>query len=260
MIDQFEDYMGVVIETGYAPLDKKLNSHICYKGGGGGGTTTSSSGIPEEFRPYVERGLADAETLRDEGKLSYVEGLTPEQKESQEMQLRLGRETLPGIAEKSAQARGVLEQASRGEGIYGTSGYGTVAQEMAPQLRQIADITRGTGQTQAAMGGALGSAKQQAMIEGGVQDAVIKNVAQELSARRAGQTGAAKDVIGSGQDVGAQYGTGAAAIERVGTTLQQQGQREGDADYQGIQRFFGLLGSPAVGQESKTTQSSGGGK
>ena len=50
MIDQFEDIMGIVVETGCPSLDKKLNAHICYKGGGG--TTVQESGIPKEFRPY----------------------------------------------------------------------------------------------------------------------------------------------------------------------------------------------------------------
>ena len=255
MIDQFEDIMGIVVETGCPSLDKKLNAHICYKGGGG--TTVQESGIPKEFRPYIERGLSDAEKARSSGDLSFVAGLTPAQKEAQEMQLQLGRETLPGIAEESQAARGTLGEASRGEGIFGTQGYQTVSEQMKPQLQQLAAMTRGAGQSDAAMGGRLGSARQQAMIEGNVLDKSLAATASELSSQRQGRTTAAQDVISSGADVGAQSGMGAAAIERVGTAQQQQEQREGDTEYQGLQRFFGLLGSPAVGQETTTTKSGG---
>ena len=260
MINQFEDLMGIVTEpTGNVFIDKIKNKNICYSGGGGGGGQTTTSGIPAEFKPYVTRGLKDAEAAREEGKLSYVAGLTPEQKESQEMQLRLGRETLPGIAEESAAAKGILSEASRGEGIFGTEGYSTVAEEMKPQLQQLAQMTRGAGQTQAGLSGGLGSAKRQAMIEGNVLDKSLSATASELEAQRSGRTGAAKDVIGSGTEVGAQSAAGAALVERVGTALQQQDQAAGDSEYQGLQRFFSLLGSPAVGSETTTT-SSGGGK
>lgn len=258
MIDQFEDLMGIVIETGYAPLDKKLNSHICYKGGGGQ-TTTTESGVPKEFRPYVESGLKDAEAALKGGDLSYVAGLTPEQKESLDMQRSLGRGKLQDIAAESDAARNVLGEAARGDGIFGTGGYQTVSQQMKPQLMQLAQMTRGQGQTAASMGGGLGSARQQAMIEGNVLDKSLAATQQELEAQRSGRTGAAMNVIGTGSQLGSQYGAGAAALEKAGSTIQQQDQREGDKRYQELQRFFGFLGSPAVGQTSTQT-SSGGGK
>ena len=52
-------------------------------------------------------------------------------------------------------------------------------------------------------------------------------------------------------------GQGIKATEGVGSAIQQQKQNEADAGYQGIQRLFGLYGSPAIGQEKVT---SGGGK
>ena len=257
MIDQFEDLMGIVIETGYAPLDKKLNSHICYKGGGGGSTTTES-GVPKEFRPYVTRGLKDAEAARKAGDLSFVAGLTPEQKESFEMQKALAKGTLTDIADQSQAARDIMGEASRGEGIFGTQGYQMVADDMSDRLTALGDQARGQAQTQSAMQGGLGSARQQAMSEKVVTDTMFDAVGKELDAQRQGRLGAAQNVIGTGQDVAAQSGLGAAALERVGAAKQGQEQREGDATYQGLQRFFGLLGSPAVGQTSTTTQSSGG--
>ena len=79
----------------------------------------------------------------------------------------------------------------------------------------------------------------------------------ELAARRQAAFGGAQGIIGSGQNIQGQFGTGAATLGAVGDVLQQQGQREGDAAYQGVQRLFGLYGSPAIGQ--KTVQTGGGG-
>ena len=258
MIDQFEDLMGVVVETGYAPLDKKLNSHICYKGGGGQ-TTTSSSGVPQEFRPYVERGLADAETARQSGNLSYVADLTPEQKQSLAMQTNLATGQLQDIADDSMAARDVIQDASQGQGIFGTNAYNIVANDMSNRLQTLGNQARGQAQTQSALGGSLGSARSNAATEKAVMDTMFDEVSKEVQAQRQGRLGAAKSVIDTGQNVAGQAGLGASALERVGKTKQAQDQRVGDAEYQGLQRFFGLLGSPAVGSETTQT-SSGGGK
>ena len=256
MIDQYEDLMGIVVETGYAPLDKKINSHICYKGGGGK-TQTSESGVPKEFRPYVERGLQDAEAARQSGDLSYVAGLTPEQQQSFDMQRDLATGQLKTIGDQSIAARDIMGEASRGEGIFGTGAFDTVAKDMQDRLVTLGDTARGMAQTKSAIGGSLGSARSNAATERAVMDTMFDAVGKEVDAQRAGRMGAAQNVISSGQDVAGQAGLGAAALERVGSSLQTQDQREGDATYQGLQRFFGLLGSPAVGQETKTTQSGG---
>jgi hypothetical protein len=259
MIDQFEDLMGIVIETGYAPLDKKLNSHICYKGGGGQ-TTTSESGVPKEFRPYVVEGLKDAEAALKGGDLSYVADLTPQQQQSLDMQTDLATGKLQDIAADSEAARDILGEASRGEGIFGSGAYQTVADDMSDRLITLGDQARGMAQTKSALGGGLGSARQTAATERAVMDTMFDEVSKEVQAQRQGRLGAAQNVIGTGQDVAGQAGLGAAALERVGATYQTQDQRQGDATYQGLQRFFGLLGSPAVGQQTKSTTTSGGGK
>jgi len=256
MIDQFEDLMGIVIETGHAPLDKKLNSHICYKGGGGK-TSTTESGVPKEFRPYVERGLADAESARQAGDLSYVADMTPEQKQSLAMQSNLATGQLKTIGDQSVAARDIMGDASRGQGIFGTDAYNIVANDMSNRLATLGNQARGQAQTQSALGGGLGSARQTAATERAVMDTMFDEVSKEVQAQRAGRMGAAKGIIGSGQDVAGQVGLGASALERVGKAKQAQDQRVGDAEYQGLQRFFGLLGSPAVGQSSTTTQSGG---
>lgn len=255
MIDQFEDLMGIVVETGFAPLDKKLNSHICYKGGGG--STTTESGVPKEFRPYVTRGLADAEAARQSGNLSYVADMTPEQKQSLAMQTNLATGRLQDIADDSMAARDVMQDASQGKGIFGTDAYNIVANDMSNRLQTLGNQARGQAQTQSALGGGLGSARSNAATERAVMDTMFDEVSKEVQAQRQGRLGAAQNVVGTGQDVAAQSGLGAAALERVGTTKQAQDQRQGDAEYQGLQRFFGMLGSPAVGQTSTVTKSGG---
>lgn len=129
----FEDLMGVVVETGYAPLDKKLNSHICYKGGGGGGQTVTKSGIDEEFKPYLERALSDVTDRYErevaQGPDAIVAALDPRQTQALGEQERLARDAISGT------------------GIYDVKG------ETQRQLQNLA------GQQMAANPTALGSAR-----------------------------------------------------------------------------------------------------
>jgi len=89
----------------------KLNSHICNKGGGN--TQTTTTGVPDEFKPYLETGLRIGEArlsnlFDDQGQLkpgvleSVVAGFDPTQTQGQEAQI------------------GLAEQAIEGTGIYNT--------------------------------------------------------------------------------------------------------------------------------------------
>ena len=76
-------------------LANKINSSICMKGGGGG-TNITYTGIDPEFKPYLERALADV-TARYEGDVAagpeaVVAGLDPRQEESLALQEQLGRQ------------------------------------------------------------------------------------------------------------------------------------------------------------------------
>jgi len=110
----------------------------------------------------------------------------------------------------------------------------------------------------ASMGGGLGSARGDAMTASALSKTGADIAQSELANRRAGSFTGAGGVINSGNTIGGQLGAGIAATEGVGSALQQQGQNEMDAAYQGISRLFGLYGAPAVG--SKVTSSSSGGK
>lgn len=52
----FDDLMGVSIETTDKWLDKKLNANICYGKGGGG---TQQQDVPATLRPYVKQVLEE---------------------------------------------------------------------------------------------------------------------------------------------------------------------------------------------------------
>ena len=73
----FEDIMGITVETGDEYLDKILNKNICYGGGSSAppDKTTVSSGYPDEFKPYIERFLSDSEGSSNAGTLSHVQDL-----------------------------------------------------------------------------------------------------------------------------------------------------------------------------------------
>ena len=112
-------------------------------------------------------------------------------------------------------------------------------------------------QTQSALGGRLGSARQQAGTNRALSQTAADIAGSELAARRAASLQGSGGVIGSGSEIGNQLGAGIKATEGVGSALQQQKQNEADAVYQGLSRVFGLYGS-APAKESTTTTSGGG--
>lgn len=127
-------------------LANKINSSICMKGGGGGGTNITYTGIDPEFKPYLERALADV-TARYEGDVAagpeaVVAGLDPRQEESLALQEQLGR------------------QAATGTGIYDTR---------AAQQRDLQNLM-GTSLGAASGAGSLGSARSQRAMQSALAD------------------------------------------------------------------------------------------
>ena len=117
-----------------------FGSQTVYKGGGGG-TTTTKSGIDEEFKPYVEKGLKLGTGLL-EGQFadpsSVIASLTPQQLEALQAQESFGK------------------QAMEGTGIYDTR----AAEETALKNLAGQEILGSYG------GGSLGSARSQAAMQG----------------------------------------------------------------------------------------------
>ena len=238
---------------------------IARKGGGGGGTTTNVSGLPEEFRPYIRESLASAQDAYKAGALEEVAGLTPEQQDAFQRKLELGQRggVLDRLAEESYGAAGAFRDAAAGQGLFGADAIQkqtealTAGGDKNPISQAVQEVV-GQGRTANALGGRLGSARAGAQTEKAAYDTASNIASQELDKRRQASFQGAQGVIGSGQQIGNQFGAGVKATEGVGGALQQQNQREADAAYQGLQRLFGLYGSPALGSESKATTSGGG--
>lgn len=233
--------------------------------GGGGGTATSVSGLPEEFRPYIKEALASAQDVYKAGELNRVQGLTPEQQDAFNRKLELGQRggVLDRLAEESYGAAGAFRDAAAGEGLFGADAIQkqtealTAGGEENPISQAVQKVV-GEGRTSNALGGRLGSARAGAQTERAAYDTAANIAQSELDKRRQASFTGAQGVIGSGSTIGNQFGAGVKATEGVGSAIQQQEQREADRAYQGLQRLFGLYGSPAIGTESKTTQSGGG--
>ena len=265
MFEDSNPNLGVHDMTVWVPDDApkhvhNMNSHIANKGGGGT-TQVTETGLPEEVRPYVEQSLKDAQTAYQAGALQHVEGLTPEQQDAFNRKLELGQRggTLDQLAADSYGAAGAYRDAASGTGLFGSDAYGRQVAALEDTIGEAQRESLGGLQTASALGGRGGSARAEAGVNRALTD-VAKDIAGEkLSTRRQASLQGAEGVIGSGSAIGQQFGAGISATEGVGSAIQQQKQNEADATYQGLQRIFGLLGSPAVGSEGKTV-SSGGGK
>ena len=240
-------------------LANKINNNICWKGGGGGSTTTVS-GVPDEFKPYVTDALAESERAYKQGDLSHVEGLTDEQLGAFDRKLELGQRggVYDQIASDSYDAGQAYRDAAAGQGLYGADALGnqitaledSIGKAQAEKLAQL--------NSQAAVGGTLGSARNQRATQAALADVAGNIASKELANRRAGALSGAQGVIGSGAAIQDQFGAGVKATEGVGAAIQQQQQNEADARAQGLTRRFGFLGSPAVCSTQKSTSSSGG--
>tara|TARA_R110002096_G_scaffold54966_2_gene141508 strand:- start:337 stop:1086 length:750 start_codon:yes stop_codon:yes gene_type:complete len=228
--------------------------------GGGGGDQTSTSGVPEWLRPQIEKAANAATGLYDSGGLTHVEGLTPEQQDAYNRKLELGQQggMLDQLGADSYGAAGAYRDAASGKGLFGANALGDQITSMKDTIGDAQMSQLGQLQGAASMGGGLGSARSQAMNSAALSKTAGEMGAAELANRRASSLSGAQGVIGSGDTIGGQMGQGIKATEGVGSAIQQQKQNEADAGYQGIQRLFGLYGSPAIGQQ--TVSSGGGGK
>ena len=224
--------------------------------GGGGGSATTEGGLPDWARPYAEEGLGTAQGLYDQGAFEHVEGLSPEQLDAFERKSELGQRggVYEQIAADSYGAGQAFRDAAGGQGIFGSDALGqqinalegTIGRAQGNKLAQL--------NNQASLGGTLGSARNQASTGRALAQVAGDIGSKELANRRNFALSGAQGVIGSGSEIQNQSGSGVDATEAVGSAIQQQKQNEGDAAYQGVRRLFRLLGSPALGQKSVTTQ------
>ena len=228
-------------------------------GGGGGGSQTSESGLPDWARPAVESSLNKAVATEGAGGFSHVQDLTPEQLDAFERRKELGQRggVLEQVAADSYGATQAYRDAASGTGLFGADAIGQQAQALESTIGTAQANQLGQLQGQSALGGTLGSARQQAQTQQALTKTGADIAPRELESRRQYALGGAGGVLGAGSNIQDQFLTGVGETEAVGSALQQQAQNEGDAAYQGIQRLFGLYGSPALGQKSVTTQRGG---
>jgi hypothetical protein len=208
--------------------------------GGGGSkpqTSTTSSGVPDWARPYLQKAAGDATKLYDSGALENVAGLNADQVAASS-----------GIRANTVDANTTFNQAQQGGGIFGANAYGQVAGQLQPQIDN--QITRALGAQEGAFSqsGNLGGARAQAASAGAAGQIASDMSSAEVQAQRNSAMGGANAGLNAYTNLG-----------QSGQALQDQEQAELDAQYQGIQRMFGLINPGTVGS-TQTTNSTGGGK
>lgn len=221
----------------------------------GGGNQTTTTSLPDYAQPYVEEGLGSAIGDYRAGRFGHVEGLSAPQTEAFGRKLELGQRggVLDSIARDSYGAGQAYRDAAAGTGLFGTDALGQQTQALQNTIGTATKEQLGTLNTGASLGGALGSARNQAATNRALTQTAGDIASKELEARRGASLRGAQGVIDSGSTIQDQFGRGVQATENVGQALQQQRQNEQDAAYQATQRLFGLLGSGAVGQKQVTT-------
>lgn len=223
---------------------------------GGGRTSTSESGLPDWARPAVESALNKAVATEAAGGFSHVQDLTPEQLDAMQRKAELGGRggVMDQIARDSYGATQAYRDAAAGQGLFGADALGQQATAMSDSIGRATDALGGRMQGDFSRAGALGSARAQASMDQALTKVGADMAKQELDARRANALAGAAGTLGAGSAMQNQFGAGVGMTQSVGDALQQQAQNEGDATYQGIQRLFGLMSSPAVGQKQVTQQ------
>ena len=225
---------------------------------GGGSDQTSTTGLPDWARPYVQDSLGSAVDLYGTGAYENVAKLTPEQITAMEKQKELGG--TGGVYDKIAQdsygATQAYRDAASGTGMFGADALGKQTSAMKDSIGTAVSDILGQQRGQFSQSGNLGGARAQQSMDSSAMKVGGDMAAAELANRRSAALSGAGGVLGAGSGLQGQFGAGAGMLGSVGSAIQQQNQNEGDAAYQGIQRLFGLYGSPALG--STSTQSGGG--
>ena len=224
---------------------------------GGGGktqTATTNSGVPEWARPYIEEAAKDAQGLYKSGALENVAGETADQKAAQDAirQQAGAAGNLPGYATDT------FKNAATGGGVFGAGAYGDVASQLQPQIDRQVQGALGQQAGQFSRGGNLGGARAQAASAKAAGDISTNLAAQEVAAQRQGALSGAQGGLGAAGQAFGQQAAANQALAASGQAQQQQSQNEADAQYQGIQRLFGLINPNTVGQTGTQTTTGGG--
>tara|TARA_R110000803_G_C11868657_1_gene308146 strand:- start:39 stop:713 length:675 start_codon:yes stop_codon:yes gene_type:complete len=215
-------------------------------------TTTTTTGLPEWAQPYVEESLGSAVDLYKVGAYENVAGLTPEQLAALEKQKTLGGTggIYDQIAADSYGATQAYRDAAAGTGLFGADALGQQTSALSGSIGSAMGKLLGEQRGGYSQSGNLGGARAQKSMDTAAMQVGGDMAAAELANRRSAAMSGAGGVFGAGSGLQNQFGAGANLLGQAGSAIQQQNQNEGDAAYQGIQRLFGLYGSPALGSKS----------
>tara|TARA_R100001463_G_scaffold21357_1_gene51366 strand:+ start:1017 stop:1700 length:684 start_codon:yes stop_codon:yes gene_type:complete len=222
----------------------------------GGGSQTTESGLPDWARPAVESSLNQAVSLHGDGAFSHVENLTPEQQAAMKAKAELGGQggVMDQIAHDAYGGTQAYRDAAAGTGLFGADALGKQTAAMKDSIGQAVKDQMGGLAGQYSHQGNLGSARSEAAMNQALTKTGADIAANELANRRGFAMQGAGGTLGATGTLQQGFQTGSDVLQGVGDALQQQGQNEGDAAYQGIQRLFGLMGSPAIGQKQISTK------
>ncbi|MDB9801121.1 hypothetical protein OAB94_01965 [Flavobacteriaceae bacterium] len=222
-------------------------------------TSTTTTGLPEWAQPYVEESLGSAVDLYNVGSYGHVAGMTPEQLAALEKQKTLGGTggIYDQIAADSYGATQAYRDAAAGTGLFGADALGQQTSAISGSIGSAMSKLLGEQRGGYSQSGNLGGARAQKSMDTAAMQVGGDMAAAELANRRSAALSGAGGVFGAGSGLQNQFGAGANLLGQAGSAIQQQNQNEGDSAYQGIQRLFGLYGSPALGSKSVMT---GGGK
>lgn len=223
-------------------------------GGGGSQSSSTTTGVPSWARPYIETAAQDAQSLYQQGALDNVAGFSDLQLQAQQGASDIYN---AGTSNEAAAANALFGNATQGAGVFGADAYGKTAAELQPMIDQ--QVTRALGQQAGQFSGSgnLGGARAQAAAGSTAGQIATDMTMNEVAAQRQAAMSGAQNLLSSS---GQQFGQDMAALNALGAAGQQQqdqSQAEQDAQYQGIQRLFGLVNPGTVGQTSTTTQSGG---
>lgn len=257
---------------------------------GGGGKkpqkTVTTSGTPDWSRPYIESAAKDAQRLYKSGQLDQVAGLNADQRAAAQATRQMQQHTqglqraagsLYADAGKGAaydRAQGVSAAAAEGTGMFGAGHYGTVTDQLQPQINDQITQALGAQQGAFAQSGALGGARAQAASASSAGQIAGQMAASEVASQRQGAFSGSELGVNTAntqyaQRMGAmnqRFGAAelgmasTAGLAASGQAQQDQRQAELDAKYQGIQRMFGLINPNTVGTKQESTTTGGGGK
>lgn len=228
------------------------------KGGGGGGTTTTVQSIPDEFKPYVTEGLRTAQSM-------YKTEMGKGGQEAIDAYTQLGATGAALGAEAAAERANLGQFKTEGTGAAAARGeYGRqMGQDWNQMIQDDLSKTAASGMMGMSGSGALGSARAQMSQQGAMADRAM----QLRAAENAAKTQAAQGLAGADAAQQQRYLSGLEAGQALGAQQYEAAKAgvsaaegKSDAPYRSLDRFFGYLGSPALGSSSTQTQSGGGGK